>query len=1010
MSVHAIKFAVALTLALLSIYLGGGVGEGPLPVLMALAVVAVAVAEMRMFDRLSVGSKNFKLSDLYSTALSDVKGVKHGKDIDLIKTSSRYVAIGGLEVVDVWNTFEVLRKEDVVNLSRLHGEFIALEDVEVQIEVAKRGRNPRIRYYVLAYARSPAPAISKAKTALSELEKGLRSIQVAVRRLRCDGNTCEITRLRRGGTSLPASKGVFAAQMSLAFTSLFMTMMSPGVTWLTACIAVPSLMAAAYCMFASKNISRGSGWAPLNVNAPTRFEGGRLRFGNSLNSFAVLRRIEHYDRYLSPQDIQQLVSELNELLYSEYDFLFRISLSRREEAGYRRKQSLAMDVAWSDFESGAGLSRKLKSHKHEVRLERMRVLGEKPFKVSGFLILRSGSTSEEARIREGSLKSRLEVLGLKVIWVRGASQIIKCLRTQYLGPQSGIPVIEPPATDPFESLTMDFAWISPIALDRSPLLAKDGIYLGRDRRGRPVYWNPVTLRNAHIGIYGPPGSGKSTIVRSIILRASKFFQERYGYRPVVVIVDPAGEYRKVATMLGGKIVDMVKLKVNPLLLEGASPHERASKVAEMFRYILALKGEEKAELKDAIIEAYVRAGIDPADESTWTKGYDRNVTMKTVYEIVKEKFAKAEAEGKAAQAVVLKTLVDKMRDICEGARALDRTDVTVSDILSMGSLLCLSFKDVYGAVGLDLQRVIVWTLLEQLRDRMLADEVHEQLRVLVVIDEGHRFVQVATLVEGGIQVKVEPPLSLHLRDVRKFGVGYIFVTHRPGDMPEGVTGLMGTTIALSSTETKYLEWAAKELRLTESQLATLERAGLGKGYMIWMDDPRPLFVNFEPEKAAMVRDAVAERMAAIIGEMEQRGVERAEEPRQLEPTPRRGEAVEPTVATALKRLRRAVEADEARSVGADVKEVREERLPVKASSTIPVVQSRRNGFHEPAPRPEKVEEVKEVKLTSHAKQVSGVICPYCGRKIWDKLPLPSWYRYCTYCSRELPAMLREVKA
>jgi len=43
-------------------------------------------------------------------------------------------------------------------------------------------------------------------------------------------------------------------------------------------------------------------------------------------------------------------------------------------------------------------------------------------------------------------------------------------------------------------------------------------------------------------------------------------------------------------------------------------------------------------------------------------------------------------------------------------------------------------------------------------------------------------------------------------------------------------------------------------------------------------------------------------------------------------------------------------------------------------------------------------------------RVNGVLCPYCNNKIWDRLPLPSWYKFCTYCGRVIPVALREVKA
>jgi hypothetical protein len=141
--------------------------------------------------------------------------------------------------------------------------------------------------------------------------------------------------------------------------------------------------------------------------------------------------------------------------------------------------------------------------------------------------------------------------------------------------------------------------------------------------------------------------------------------------------------------------------------------------------------------------------------------------------------------------------------------------------------------------------------------------VQEDLRVMVVIDEAHRFVALGKIVEGGIEVKIEPPLSLHLRDTRKFGASYVLITHKPEDMPPGTIDLVGTVIVMSHPNNAYAEWAQTYLGLTESQKNALLAGGIGTGFMITTEDPRPLFVRFAPEKKALVRDAVADRMRAL---------------------------------------------------------------------------------------------------------------------------------------------------
>jgi hypothetical protein len=165
--------------------------------------------------------------------------------------------------------------------------------------------------------------------------------------------------------------------------------------------------------------------------------------------------------------------------------------------------------------------------------------------------------------------------------------------------------------------------------------------------------------------------------------------------------------------------------------------------------------------------------------------------------------------------------------------------------------------------------------------------VQEDLRVMVVIDEAHRFVALGKIVEGGIEVKIEPPLSLHLRDTRKFGASYVLITHKPEDMPPGTIDLVGTVIVMSHPNNAYAEWAQNYLGLTESQKNALLAGGIGTGFMITTEDPRPLFVRFAPEKKALVRDAVADRMRALrrsvaVQKEEARAVAQRTEPKAAE--------------------------------------------------------------------------------------------------------------------------------
>jgi len=869
------QIGIAALIFLFGVFLSGYIGGGSLTVIAFAASAIASIFVVRKADVLALSSRKVKASSLFATALRGVESVEHRGDHDVLRLKNgKVIAVAAISVFDTRKTVDGSSPEELVAAVSQYGEIISsIGDVEVHIEVTKppmrddlpipRGPEPSFRFVIIAEGKSPIGTSKKVVEAAKALAERLSTLSVLAEIRRCDEpGGCGITALRTVKaqplkvTKAPAALMLASSVIPLMLSSVF----APNVFTLVLGLLMPPLFASYLSLRVASSMKVAGSASPLEGEA--EFVEGRLRIGNTYYSFASLRKIEHSDRFVEPEDVYRFLETLNSsFLYQRYGYTAVLALRRVDVAIYSRKETFKMDVSYYDYETGGGLSRALKAKKHQIKLERIR-LGEKPYDVVGIFVLRARAEDVEAvKVAEDSFKSVLSLLGFSVSYVRHPKGIMRCIRSIYL-PADGVivPVLEPVSVSEVRALTLDFSWFSPFALDRIPLMVKDGIWLGHDHRYRDVYWNPKAVRNAHMAVLGPPGSGKSTLIRSVILRAADYYRRSQGYAPLFLIVDPAGEYQEIAKDLGGEVVSMLERKVNPLLLEGASPHERAKFVAEMMKYLKGLKGEEVSALKEAILEAYVNAGIDPNDPSTWFEGYDRAVTFSTVYGILVRKLK--ESLGKPMEPVY-RSLVDKLLDIAEGARAFNRTDLTVDELFKRGGVLCLSFRDRAGAMSDDLQRVVVWTVLQQVRDRLLSMNVQEDLRVMVVIDEAHRFVALGKIVEGGIEVKVEPPLSLHLRDTRKFGASYVLITHRPEDMPPGTIDLVGTVIVMSHPNNAYAEWAQTYLGLTESQKNALMSAGIGTGFMITTEDPRPLFVRFAPEKKALVRDAIADRMRAL---------------------------------------------------------------------------------------------------------------------------------------------------
>lgn len=873
------QIGVAISILVFGIVFSNTVGAGIYGALLFIIVALATLFIVRNADRLSLIEGEYPVASIFSVALKGVKEVKHLGTVDLVSLlNGRFVAVSAVRVIDMMETVDGSEPARLFAAVSQFGEILSsIGGMEVHIVVVKppaggssvpKTADPQFKLVILSESKSERVA-SMASEAARSLAERLASIGVIAEPCVCGGNggrSCDITGLARASiiplkvTRLPGVTMMLGSLVPLMITVL----LAPNVFNLTAPLALLTALGGWLTTRVASSLLKSSEISPVGGGGLV-IDKGRVKIGRVYHSFATLRRIEHYDRIVEPDDVTRFLSTMNSsFLYQSYGYIACLAIRRVDEAVFASKESFKMDMSYYDYETGGGLSRALRARKHQIRLERMR-FGEKPYEVSGIFILKTAADDLEAvKVAEDSFKSSLALLGFKISYVRSPRGILRCIRGLYL-PIDGVavPVLEPADLIELRSLTLDFSWFSPFALDRIPLMTKDGVLIGRDHRGRAIFWNPSAVRNAHIAVLGPMGSGKSTLVKTMILRSSPFFEKSQRRRPLYVIVDPAGEYQKIAHELGGEIINMMDRKVNPLLLEGASPIERARFVAEIMKYLKGLKGEEVSALKECILEAYHMSGIDPNEPSTWLAGRDREVSMASVYKLVVERLKLSRG---SPMEPVYRSLVDKLLDVSEGARAFNRTDLTVDELITRGGVLCLSFKDSFGVMSDDLQRVVVWTMLQQVRDKLLSMNVQEELRVMVVIDEAHRFVQIGKLVEGGIEVKVEPPLSLHLRDTRKFGAGYVLITHKPEDMPAGTIDLVGTVIALSHPNNAYASWAQEYLGLTESQKQMLLSGGIGSGFLITSEDPRPLFIQVIPEEVALVRDARKERLTALKGE------------------------------------------------------------------------------------------------------------------------------------------------
>ncbi|MGA2875586.1 MAG: DUF87 domain-containing protein, partial [Nitrososphaerales archaeon] len=132
---------------------------------------------------------------------------------------------------------------------------------------------------------------------------------------------------------------------------------------------------------------------------------------------------------------------------------------------------------------------------------------------------------------------------------------------------------------------------------------------------REVYWTPAKERNYNIAILGDAKSGKTQIVKRILLELRKIGVP-------FLIIDPSGEYlpKDSTNSEFGTAIGPSEIRINPLELDkGTSPRDREYRVLEIFDAVYGLKDWEFSYLRKGIKKAYELKGIIEDNPSSWSK-------------------------------------------------------------------------------------------------------------------------------------------------------------------------------------------------------------------------------------------------------------------------------------------------------------------------------------------------------------------------------------------------------
>lgn len=170
----------------------------------------------------------------------------------------------------------------------------------------------------------------------------------------------------------------------------------------------------------------------------------------------------------------------------------------------------------------------------------------------------------------------------------------------------------------------------------SEICHKDGVFIGMNLSTMtPIFvdiYDRKVLNNSNMSVFGTAGSGKTFFVSLLTMRSAL-----KGIRSV--IIDPEGEYGKIAKVLGGVTVKLApgsKSGINPMDIDyedetddfgkptGKQSVDVKGKVADVLDLISVMVGDVPAECRNtvsaAIMKSYSDIGITSDPDSLYEEG------------------------------------------------------------------------------------------------------------------------------------------------------------------------------------------------------------------------------------------------------------------------------------------------------------------------------------------------------------------------------------------------------
>jgi len=298
----------------------------------------------------------------------------------------------------------------------------------------------------------------------------------------------------------------------------------------------------------------------------------------------------------------------------------------------------------------------------------------------------------------------------------------------------------------------------------------------------------VRQPNRNVLIVGKPDTGKSQLIKACVLELG-----RMGIPSIAL--DWVSEYTDV---LPNAIDARKGITMNPLELpSGATPYQVALEIASIIRAVFSGLGDiQEALLRDAILEAYRENGVLEAKPDTWRLNPP---TFEDVVDIVRLSTS-AGIQKAAAQGLLSRISPFVELKLFSGSTTIPFEQlVTGGSSILLGSLYTDDLRIVFGHFFLNK----LWYYVQNLGGTDLA-------RFYLVLDEANRLAFPGS------------PLERLVREARKFGVGIVVASQRPGDFTDTVPANAACSIVFQCPLERDAAFMAKQINCRVADIQGLE--------------------------------------------------------------------------------------------------------------------------------------------------------------------------------------------